>query len=278
MRQLTGLVILGLMALLVTAGALLPPQDIHAVDLLNRHGGSDPLHWLGTDHLGRDLFSRLASGGWRAMLATAFAVLLGVSGGLVLGLGAAVAPAGLRAVLLRAADLLALLPELVVAILVVAIFGFSPWSVALGIGLGAAGTYGLMVHGLAASTLGHPFVLAAQALGVSPLGIARRHVLPAVLPALRSYLASHAGQIVMQYAALAFLGFGADSGAPDWGAMLYEYRFHLFDDPALVLWPGLAILFFVLGLYLTLEPEAAPRRAPLRHRAPVPLAPRLPAE
>ena len=96
--------------------------------------------------------------------------------------------------------------------------------------------------------------------------------------ALRTYLASHAGQIVMQYAALAFLGFGADSGAPDWGAMLYEYRFHLFDDPALVLWPGLAILFFVLGLYLTLEPDAAPRRAPLRHRAPVPLAPRVPAE
>jgi len=278
MRQLGGVAILGLMALLVVMGALLPPQDMHAIDLLNRHGASDSRHWLGTDHLGRDLFSRLAAGGWRAMLATALAATLAVGGGLMLGLAAAVAPGGLRGALLRIADLLALLPELVIAILVVAVLGFSPWSVALGIGLGAAGSYALLVHGLAVSTLGQPFVLSARALGVSPAGIARRHVLPAVLPSLRTYAASHVGQIVMQYAALAFLGFGADSGAPDWGAMLYEYRFHLLEDPALVLWPGLAILFFVLGLYLTLEPQGLPRRVPPRQRMRAPLATRLPAE
>ena len=212
------------------------------------------------------------------MLATALAATLAVGGGLVLGLAAAVAPAGLRGVLLRTADLLALLPELVIAILVVAILGFSPWSVAIGIGLGAAGSYALLVHGLAASTLGQPFVLSARALGVSSAGIARRHVLPAVLPSLRTYAASHVGQIVMQYAALAFLGFGADSGAPDWGAMLYEYRFHLLEDPALVLWPGVAILFFVLGLYLTLEPQGQPRRLPSRYRMRALQATRLPAE
>lgn len=278
MRWLAGAWILAVLMALAVAGALVPLGDIHAIDLDNRHATMGAVHWLGTDHLGRDMFSRLAAGGWRAILATLLAAGLAVGAGLALGLAAVSAPAWIRLPLLRVIDLAALVPEFVIAIVVVAILGFSPWSVAIGIGIGGAGTYGLMTHGLAAAVLRRPFVFAARALGASRIAIARRHVLPAVIRPVRTYLASHAGQIVVQYAALAFLGFGTDSGTPDWGAMLFEYRFFLLDDPALVIWPALAIALFVLALHLLLEPVEAgvPRPEPVLHQ-PI-IVPKVPAE
>ena len=85
-------------------------------------------------------------------------------------------------------------------------------------------------------------------------------VLPAVLPALLTHLAAHVGHIVLGHAGLAFLGLGADSGAPDWGAMLFEHRAHLFEDPALVALPCAALLLLAGGMNLLIEPRSIPRR------------------
>ena len=103
-----------------------------------------------------------------------------------------------------------------------------------------------------------PFVLAAHALGVSPLRIARVHVLPNCSATLRTYLASDAGRNVVHYAALAFLGLGADPTSADWGAMLFEYRMFIFDRPELMLLPGAAITLTSLVLMLLLD--RLPRR------------------
>jgi len=101
-----------------------------------------------------------------------------------------------------------------------------------------------------------PFVRAAEALGASPVRIACVHVLPNCAAAMRTYLASDAGRNVMHYAALAFLGLGADVSNADWGAMLYEYRMFIFDRPELMLWPGLAITLTALALNVLIEPGA----------------------
>lgn len=260
MRRLIGLACVFVVAAMSLGGALLATHDIHAIDLAHRHAPPDAIHWLGTDHLGRDLFARLAVGGWRAMSATALAAMIATAGGLALGLFAAFAPAPLRFLALRICDLAAIMPELVIAILVAAVAGFSPWSIAVGLGIGGAGSAAIMVHGLAVAALREPYVKAAEAMGAPAAGIAWRHVLPAVMPPVATSLAGHVGHIVLNYAALAFLGLGADSGTPDWGAMLFEYRFFLFDHPGLVLWPGLALLLFVGGLHFAIEPEPGLRR------------------
>lgn len=255
MRRLIGLIAVAAILGLSLGGMLIAAHDIHAIDLAQRHAGPGAEHWLGTDHLGRDMFARLAAGGWRVMSATVLAAAIALAGGLALGLFATFAPPGFRFVALRAADLAAIMPELVIAILVAAVLGFAPWSIAVGLGIAGAGSTAIMVHGLATAALREPYVRAAEALGAPGIGIARRHVLPAVLPPVVTSLAGHVGHIAMNYAALAFLGLGADSGTPDWGAMLFEYRFLLFDHPALVLLPGLALLLFIGGMHCLIEPE-----------------------
>ncbi|MFM1856831.1 MAG: hypothetical protein RLZ83_2140 [Pseudomonadota bacterium] len=258
MRRLIAALCLLPILLLCAVGAL-GTADVHAVDLSLRHASPSSRHWLGTDHLGRDVFARLAEGGWRAISVMLIAAVMTLGGALVLGLAATLAVAPLRLLAQRVAEMLALLPDLVIAILVVAVIGPSPLAVALGLGLAGIGPAALLVQGLARQTLRETFVAASYALGATSSGVARRHVLPAVLPALLTHLASHIGHIVLSYSAIAFLGLGADSGAPDWGAMLFEYRAHLFDAPSLLVWPCAALMLLNSGIHLLIEPRDTSR-------------------
>lgn len=254
MRRLTATFCLALVAALSLAGAL-GAGDPHAVQLNERHAEAGAAHWLGTDHLGRDVFARLAEGGWRALSAALAAAALALTGGLALGLLAALTPKLPGFLAMRLADLLALVPEIVIAILVVAILGPSIFSMTLGLGLAAMGSAALLVHGLTQQAQREGHVVSALALGASSLHIARWHLLPAVLPPLLTYFAGHIGHLVLGYSALAFLGLGADSGAPDWGSMMFEYRAYWFEDPMLVLLPAAALLLFSAGMNLLLEPQ-----------------------
>lgn len=259
MRRVSAALCLLPVVLLSAAGAV-GTADVHAVDLGNRHAPPGTAHWLGTDHLGRDVFARLAQGAWRAVCVMLGAAAITVAAGLALGLAAAMAWTPLRLLALRLAEMLALLPDLVIAIVVVAVLGPSPPALALALGLAGVGPAALLVQGLARQTMRETYVAAAHALGATRAGAARRHVLPAVLPALLTHLAAHVGHIVLGHAGLAFLGLGADSGAPDWGAMLFEHRAHLFEDPALVALPCAALLLLAGGMNLLIEPRSIPRR------------------
>lgn len=246
--------------LLIAAGLALAglwqPWDPFAVDLGDTHGAPSAAHWLGTDHLGRDMLSRLmlGAGHTAVVLATvgAIAAVLGLAAGIL-----AAAMGGLaEALLLRAAEFLVVMPSLVLALAITALFGLNPVSAGTALGIAGAGSYALVVHGLARRLLAMPFVRAAEALGATPAHIARVHVLPNCLATMRAYLASDAGRTVVHYAALSFLGLGADAASPDWGAMLYEYRAFLFDRPELMLWPGLAITLTALVMNLLIESPA----------------------
>jgi peptide/nickel transport system permease protein len=90
------------------------------------------------------------------------------------------------------------------------------------------------------------------------LPITLRHILPNTAPVLFAYVGSNAGQAIIAYAALAFIGLGADPTRPDWGGMLFEYRMFVFDSPMLMLWPGLAIAITAGLLNWVFDPEAVP--------------------
>lgn len=207
----------------ILAGGFWQPHDPDAVDMLARHQAPSPAHWLGTDHLGRDLASRMLVAGWRTTLVVLAVGLIGFCGGALIGTAAA-------------------------------IFGLSPLTAGLALGLAGVGPYALMANALTHRTLGLAYVKAARGFGAGGARLVRRHVLPATLPLLFVHVGSQAGQSVVAYAALAFIGLGADPSKPDWGSMLYEYRMFVFDDPWLMVWPGLGIAAVTTLLNLIFDP------------------------
>lgn len=252
-RDLLVLAVIG--GLLALAG-LWQPQDPFAIDIVNAHASPSFGHLLGTDHLGRDILSRLMLGAGHTLVVLATVGALSYVLGVVMGVTAAACGGAVEALVLRTAEFLVVMPSLVFALAVTALLGLNPVSAGIALGVAGAGPYALVAHGLATRLLASTFTRAASALGASPARVAFVHVLPSCAAAMRTYLASDAGRNVVHYAALSFLGLGTDATSPDWGAMLYEYRGFIFDRPELMLWPGLAITLTAFALNLLIEPAA----------------------
>lgn len=238
----------------LAAGGLWQPSDPDAVNVLARHAAPSLAHPLGTDHIGRDLASRMLVAGWRTALVVLCVGAIGFVGGSLLGTVAAILGGWREHAILRAAETFIVVPTLVWALTAAAIFGLSPLTAGLSLGLAGVGPYALTANSLTRRTLGLPYVQAARALGVSTPRLMLRHVLPNTLPLIFTQVGSQAGQSVVAYASLAFIGLGADPSRPDWGTMLFEYRMFIFDDPMLMVWPGLAIATIATLLNLTFDP------------------------
>lgn len=232
---------LAILALFLLLSAGWQPRDPDAVDILMRHSGMTVQHLLGTDHLGRDLLSRLMAGGWRTAL-----VVLSV--GTLLGAGAAVLGGWQERAVLRCCEFFITVSTLIIALTAAAIFGLTPITAGVALGLAGIGPTALLAHSLSRRVLEQPFIHAAQALGVRPLRMVLRHLLPNILPLMATHTGNQAGFAVTAYASLAFIGLGADPSKPDWGSMLFEYRVFIFDHPSLMIWPGIAIAITVATL------------------------------
>lgn len=135
-----------------------------------------------------------------------------------------------------------------------ALFGLHPNTAGIALGLGSWGPYAILTHSLARRVLVQPYIDATKAIGVSPLRLLRKHIVPNIIDTVLTYLANDAGRNVLNYAALAFLGLGANTSRPDWGAMLFEYRMFIFQNPLLMLWPGVAIFFTSLLFNVLFDP------------------------
>lgn len=247
----------GLFALLAVGG-IWQPHDPDAIDLLARHAAPSLAHPLGTDHLGRDLLSRMMVAGWRSALVVLIVGTIGFVGGSLLGTVAALLGGWVETVIVKAAETFIVVPTLVVALAVAAVMGLSPVSAGIALGLAGLGPYTLLSNSLTRRMLGQPFVLSARAMGAGTAAMTLRHILPNTAPVLFAYVGSNAGQAIIAYAALAFIGLGADPTRPDWGGMLFEYRMFVFDSPMLMLWPGLAIAITAGLLNWVFDPEAVP--------------------
>lgn len=230
-----------LLAALALAGAAWQPHDPDAINMLARHAAPSLSHPLGTDNLGRDLASRMLVAAWRTGLVVAIVGAIGLVGGSALGTAAAILGGWRERLILRCAEMFIVVPTLVWALTAAALFGLSPLTAGAALGLAGVGPYALFSSALTHRVLGQPFVQAATALGTGRLRLVLQHVLPNTLPLIFAYVGSQAGQSVIAYASLAFIGLGADPSKPDWGSMLYEYRMFVFDHPMLTIWPGLAI-------------------------------------
>ena len=225
---------------LIGVGLIWQPHDPHAVNMQHVLVNPSATHWLGTDHLGRDLASRLLVGAQPSLIAIAIVLTSNICIGLLAGALIAFGPFGLSRMTRWCAETALAVPTLIMALLLAALFGAGLVTIALALILSTWAPYALMIAGLFDRLRAEPYWQASMALGADLPGAIRRHMLPNTLPVLGALAGADAGRAVILVASLGFLGLSADTGRPEWGAMINEYRLFLFSEPQLVLAPVLA--------------------------------------
>ena len=207
-------------------------------------------HLLGTDHLGRDNFVRLAHGARWSLGSAGLATLTVVAIGVTLGAIAGYAGGMLDTIIMRVVDVFMAFPGLLLALAIVGILG--PGLEKALLALIAIGwvDYARVVRGIVLGLREREFTLAARAIGASDTRIIFRHLLPNALPTVIVLATLEIGQVILAFAGLGFLGLGAVPPTPEWGAMINEARSYLFNAPQQTLYPGAAILLAVLGFNL----------------------------
>ena len=240
--------------LLVVAAALFAPE-ITPADPMATHVGRalmppGPGRPLGSDFLGRDILARLLWGArWTFQMAS-LALAIGVGLGLLVGLAAGSLGGWVDAFLMRIIDGLLAFPGLLMAMAIVAILGTGLHSVAIAVGLAAAFPYARVARGVTLEIRSQPYVEAAYATGCGPWRIATRYILLNAAPTLITFAATQLGWVLLNSAALNFLGLGAALGTPEWGAMLAEGRGYLREAPWASIFPGIALTLTVLATNL----------------------------
>ncbi len=212
-------------------------------------GGKWP-HVFGTDILGRDVLSRLLYGARLSLMIGFIAVLVGASFGIPLGLSSGFFGGMVDTVIMRLVDVMLAFPSILLAVCIVAILGPSLENAMVAIGIVAIPTYARVVRASVLAEKEREYVTADVALGKRPLRILFGAILPNVYsPLLVIATLSFAGA-VLEAAGLSFIGLGAQPPTPEWGALLFEGKSYVFNAPWLIMFPGLAILFTVIGFNL----------------------------
>jgi peptide/nickel transport system permease protein len=225
------------------------PYGPDAIDPVNRllpPGGDHP---MGTDHFGRDTFSRVVYGARLALLIGVGVVTFALASGVPIGVLSALYPA-LGRVLMRMVDVLMSFPALLLALGLIVILGQGVLNAILAIGLIYLTTTARIAYGVALRLRAEPYVEAARSMGAGTSWVVTRHILPNMVSPLMVQASFVFAFAQLGAAALDFLGLGAPPDVPSWGNMLAESRIYIVRASWLLLWPGLMIVLTAFSLNL----------------------------
>lgn len=240
--------VLAVIAVAVVAPGLLTGTDPLAADPLHALEGPSTAHWFGTDHLGRDVFSRVVHGARHSLSIGVAATGLAAAVGVLLGLAAGLAPKWLDEVLARSFDVLATFPELLLALLVIAITGPGTANVIFAIGIAQIPNLARVVRAQTFVVRRAGYVEQAVTFGLPGPVLVVRHVLPNVLGPVLVLATIVLAQSIIAASALSFLGMGPQPPAPEWGAMLSEARNYMRVAWWQALFPAAAVAVTVVSL------------------------------
>ena len=256
---------LAVIGLLIACAPLLTPYDHNDQILTDRLAPPSFTHLFGTDHLGRDVLSRLLAGGrFSLAITTVSALIAGVFGTLV-GAFAGRKGGAVDETAMRVVDIVLVFPELIVAFALASMLKPSFATIVLAVSIFAWTPYARLARAVTLEVNTREFMEAAVALGSPPIFILRRHVLPNIMGPILAMGFLRFGQTLITIAGLSYLGVGAQPPTPDWGAMLAEAQPYMRRVPSLTLIPGAAI--FVTALSVTLLGQSLMLRMQLRSRA-----------
>jgi peptide/nickel transport system permease protein len=224
------------------------PHDPQALDPLSPLKGPSGAHWFGTDDLGRDVFSRVLAGASSVLTVAAAATALGLAGGIIIGLVSAYYRGITDDILMRGVDALLSFPGIIIAILVLTVFGSSQANVVLVIGIIFAPIVARTVRSAVLVEREREYVAAAKLLGARGPFIMAREILPNITGPIVVEGTVRLGYAIFTVATLSFLGFGLQQPSPDWGLTIALGRNFLQIAPWMVLFPALALASLVIAI------------------------------
>jgi len=244
-----GLVLVAMIAAAIAA-PLIAPFDPSTPDYDAVLQGPSLLHLCGTDAYGRDVFSRIIWGGRISLSIGFLSVALGGIVGVVIGLVGGFVGGYVDGLLMRLMDVLLAFPGIVPAIAVVAVLGPGIDNVIYAIAIFSVPVFARLVRGITLAVKQAVYVQAARSIGVRPMMLMFRHILPGTLPSVIVYASLRLSTSLLTAASLSFIGLGARPPSPEWGAMLADGRAYLGVADHITLFPGLAIFVTVLAFNL----------------------------
>jgi len=245
-----GAIVVGIMAMVAIFAPFVATHEPADIDLESALLAPSADHIFGTDHLGRDVFSRMTYGARISLSVGFIAVGIAVLIGMVIGSIAGYYGGRIDTILMRFVDIMLCFPSFFLILAVVAIFGSSIMNIMIIIGITSWMGIARLIRAEILSLKEREFVLAARAIGASDIRIVVQHLIPnAIAPVLVNTVLRVAAAILLE-SSLSFLGLGVQPPTPSWGNILMEGKASLGVCWWLMLFPGLAILITVLGYNL----------------------------
>lgn len=246
---------IGLAIVLVTIvcailAPVLAPYDPIKMYPKDRLSGPSSQHILGTDLYGRDMLSRILFGARLSIRVGAFSVVVGALLGTIMGLVAGYYGGVIDEAVMRLVDVLLAFPGLMLALVIVAFLGTGLNNVIIAVGIGLVPSFARLIRGCVLSAKQELYVLAAEVIGCQARQIVLRHILPNIAAPLLVLATLSVAWSILNAAALSFLGLGAAPPTPEWGTILSEGRDYLRVAPWITTFPGLAIMWLVVGVNL----------------------------
>lgn len=245
-----GTVLTALIVLLIFVGPYFSSYDPLEVNTAERLQPPSANHWCGTDETGRDIFARIAAGGKYTVGAAVIIIGVATILGLILGGLSGYFGGWLDEVLMRVCDVFMAFPQLLLGMLITFLLGYGLKSAVIALIISWWPTYIRLVRGLVFQIKTNLYVEAAIASGAKSTYVIRHCILPQTIPLLVSRITIDLGYAMVACSSLSFIGLGAQSPMPEWGAMISASRTFVFNAWWYSVFPGLAIFSTVLGVSL----------------------------
>lgn len=245
-----GLILVALLVLTAVLAPVIAPHDPLLVDVARKLRPPGGTYWLGTDHLGRCVASRLIWGSRYSLACGAAVLTVSVAIGVPIGLVSGYAGGRTDLVLMRVIDLFTAMPSFIVALAIAGTLGANGQNLLLAMSCVYWAGYARMARALTIRVKEQSFVLALHAGGCSGPRILFRHILRNISPAIAALATMEIGSVILAIAGFSFIGIGVQPPAPEWGIMLSDSRNYIQTCPRLMLYPGLVIVAVVMAFNL----------------------------
>jgi len=243
---LSGLVLLALVGMAVFA-PFVAPYDPMEVNLDQRLAPFSSQHWLGTDHLGRDVLSRLIWGARASMGSVVIIAGLIMATGFITGAFSGYVGGRVDTLIMRVCEAFMTFPTFILALFLIGVFGTGLTNVILAIVLTHWAWYARIIRGMVMNLRNRDYILAARVAGGGPVKIFCRHIAPPVMAQLVILASLDLGHMMLHVSGLSFLGLGIQPPTPEWGCMINDARQQIWTNPELAIIPGAMIFLTVLA-------------------------------
>lgn len=230
---------------LLIIGPWIAPQDPNLTATADKLQGPSTAHWFGTDDLGRDVFSRILTGGLTTVGLSAMALGISILIGVPLGLLSGYLGGRTDWALMRVVDIFLALPEYIVAMIITGLMGQGFGNLLLAILIIKWVGYTRLARSVVMQEKAKDYLMVSTISGASTVSIMRRHLLPHIVGPVMALATVDIGKVILLVASLSYLGLGVQLPSAEWGAMLNEAQMFFTQAPHLMVAPGLAIFLVV---------------------------------